>query len=95
MQTESDAALSSPLLGAASETSVNLQHSKVPTKRSMGEIIFGWFQSKRARDKDTAEIAALRLKYGDSAKIITRDRANSGALSKRDRKHWRRIARKL
>jgi hypothetical protein len=64
-------------------------------KPKVEAMIFSWFQSKYARDKDRAEIVDLRHKYGDSAKSVTGDCANSAALSKRDRNHWRRIAQKL
>jgi hypothetical protein len=58
-------------------------------------MIIGWFQSKYPRDKDKSEIVGIREKYGDDAKSVIRDRMNISVLSKRDREHWKRIARKL
>jgi hypothetical protein len=60
-----------------------------------GAMIFDWFQSKYARDKDRIETASIRRTYGDTAKCVIRDRMNNTALSARDREHWKRIARKL
>ena len=58
-------------------------------------MIFGWFQSKYARDKDKREIARIRGTYGDNAKQVVGERMNCVTLSARDREHWKRIARKL
>jgi hypothetical protein len=68
---------------------------KNDTQAKAGAMVFDWFQSKYARDKDRMEIASIRRTYGDTAKCVTRDRMNSAALSTRDREHWKRIARKL
>jgi hypothetical protein len=65
------------------------------TLAKAGAMIFDWFQSKYAREKDRMEIASIRRTYGDTAKRVIRDRMNSAALSARDREHWKRIARKL
>ena len=58
-------------------------------------MIFDWFRPKYLQDKDKAEVAGIRERYGDHAKRVLRDRTDSPALSQRDRDHWKRLATKL
>lgn len=53
------------------------------------------FESEYARQKDRIEVGYLREQYGEAVKTIILDRANDATLSKRDRKHWHRIAHKI
>lgn len=46
------------------------------------------------RVKDEREIRYYYTKYGEQAPAILSDRASDDNLSARDRRHWRRLARK-
>ena len=53
-----------------------------------------WPDSHQKR-ADRQEVERIRAKYGEDAKEIVQARAQDPALSDRDRKHWRRIARQI
>ena len=53
------------------------------------------FESKERRAKDTAEVRQIFAKYGEDAVRVMRERLRDPSLSQRDRKHWKRLARKV
>ena len=56
--------------------------------------MFGFFESNYRRAKDAREVKLYFSKYGERAVDILVDRASDSGLSRRDRRHWRRLARK-
>ncbi len=56
--------------------------------------MFGLFESRRRRTKDEREVRDYFNRYGEDAPTVLGERANDPALSSRDRRHWRRLARK-
>jgi hypothetical protein len=56
--------------------------------------MFGLFDSPQRRIRDERELRDLHFKYGADAAAILKDRASDSSLSSRDRRHWRRLARK-
>jgi hypothetical protein len=52
------------------------------------------FDPPHRRVKDEREIRYYYTKYGEEAPEVLSDRASDGSLSGRDRRHWRRLARK-
>lgn len=56
--------------------------------------MFGLFDSPYRRVKDEREIRYFYSKYGEDAPVVLSERASDGSLSSRDRRHWRRLARK-
>ena len=56
--------------------------------------MFGLFEPAHRRTQDEREIRYFYSKYGEDAPVVLSDRASDGALSSRDRRHWRRLARK-
>lgn len=56
--------------------------------------MFGLFDPPYRRVKDEREIRDLHIKYGEEASVILSERAKDNSLSSRERRHWRRLARK-
>ncbi|AMO72004.1 hypothetical protein [Sphingorhabdus sp. M41] len=56
--------------------------------------MFGLFDPPYRRVKDEREIRYFYSKYGEDAPVVLNERASDEALSSRDRRHWRRLARK-
>ncbi len=56
--------------------------------------MFDLFEPRHRRIKDEREVRYFYTKYGDDAPAVLSDRAHDSALSSRDRRHWRRLARK-
>ena len=57
--------------------------------------MFTLFEGHQRRERDRNEIDRLLSAYGPDALRLVREWASSKSLSKRSRKHWRRIAHKL
>ena len=56
--------------------------------------MFGLFDSPQRRIRDERELRDLYLKYGAETAAILKERASDTSLSNRDRRHWRRLARR-
>lgn len=56
--------------------------------------MFDLFEPRYRRVKDEREVRSYFTKYGEDAPAVLRARANDKGLSSRDRRHWRRLARK-
>ncbi len=56
--------------------------------------MFDLFEPRLRRIKDEREIRYFYTQYGEDAPTVLSDRAHDSALSSRDRRHWRRLARK-
>ncbi len=56
--------------------------------------MFGIFEPPHRRVRDEREIRYFFSQYGDEAPDILQERASNHSLSARDRRHWRRLARK-
>ncbi|MEQ8743822.1 hypothetical protein [Parasphingorhabdus sp.] len=56
--------------------------------------MFGLFDPPYRRVKDDRELRYFYMKYGPDAITILDERANDIGLTVRDRRHWRRLARK-
>ena len=52
------------------------------------------FESRHTKERDIFEMRGLKARFGEEARRIVRERA-ANAATKRDRKHWQRIARKI
>ncbi|WP_417615633.1 hypothetical protein [Parasphingorhabdus sp.] len=57
-------------------------------------MMFDFFESNYRRAKDARQVKSYFSKYGEQAVEILVERANDRGLSGRDRRHWRRLARK-
>ncbi len=57
--------------------------------------MFNLFESQFRKEKDKGEIEALVREFGPNALSLAREWAKNPSLSKRSRKHWKRIAYKL
>jgi hypothetical protein len=53
------------------------------------------FEPRARRISDERELRDLHMRYGEHAKLVLSARAKDAALLERDRKHWRRLARKM
>tara|TARA_R110000824_G_scaffold45738_7_gene132160 strand:- start:1205 stop:1420 length:216 start_codon:yes stop_codon:yes gene_type:complete len=56
--------------------------------------MFGLFDPPHRRFRDERDLRYFYLKYGADAPAVLSDRAQDSSLSPRDRRHWRRLARK-
>ncbi|MGB5482900.1 hypothetical protein [Parasphingorhabdus sp.] len=56
--------------------------------------MFDLFEPRDRRVKDEQAVHYYYTKYGDDAPAVLSDRASDHGLSSRDRRHWRRLARK-
>ena len=56
--------------------------------------MFSLFEPTDRRTRDDQEIGYIYDKYGADAPTILSQRASDSSLSSRDRRHWRRLARK-
>ncbi|VWX57815.1 hypothetical protein [Sphingorhabdus sp. 109] len=56
--------------------------------------MFDFFESDYRRAKDAREIKSYFARYGEQAIDILAERASDRDLCSRDRRHWRRLARK-
>jgi len=56
--------------------------------------MFDLFESNHRRAKDAREVKSYFSKYGEQAIDILAERASDRGLLRRDRRHWRRLARK-
>ncbi|NCN83838.1 MAG: hypothetical protein GW808_10385 [Sphingomonadales bacterium] len=56
--------------------------------------MFGLFEPAHRRVKDEREVGHYFNKYGEDALAVLQQRASDKELSARDRRHWRRLARK-
>ncbi|ATW04483.1 hypothetical protein [Sphingorhabdus sp. YGSMI21] len=56
--------------------------------------MFDFFETSYRRAKDAREVKSYFAKYGEQAIDILAERASDRDLSRRDRRHWRRLARK-
>ncbi|WP_417622105.1 hypothetical protein [Parasphingorhabdus sp.] len=56
--------------------------------------MFNLFEPSYRRVKDEWEIRYCYTKYGEDAPDVLTVRASDPSLSSRDRRHWRRLARK-
>ena len=56
--------------------------------------MFSLFESRARRTKDASEILQIFKTHGENAVEILQKRGSDFSLSKRDRKHWKRLARK-
>ncbi len=54
-----------------------------------------FFEPKYRAAQDAREVRDLTLRYGDNVKTILNKRARDNRLDQRDRKHWRRLLKKL
>jgi hypothetical protein len=54
-----------------------------------------FFEPKYRAAKDEREVRDLALRYGDNLKTILTQRAYDNRLRERDRKHWRRLLKKI
>jgi hypothetical protein len=54
-----------------------------------------FFEPKYRAAKDAREVRDLALRYGDNLKTILSERARDNSLRERDRKHWRRLLKKI
>lgn len=53
------------------------------------------FKNRFRRHRERVEIDTLIFRYGERAADIVLSRADDDRLPVRDRKHWRRVARKI
>jgi hypothetical protein len=56
--------------------------------------MFGLFDPPYRRLRDERDIRDFYAKYGEDAPVVLSNRAIDRSLSPRDRRHWRRLARK-
>lgn len=56
--------------------------------------MFDLFEPRERRIKDEWEVRDFFTRYGEDAPAVLSDRAHDSGLSMRDRRHWRRLARK-
>ncbi|PHR21308.1 MAG: hypothetical protein COA41_03205 [Sphingopyxis sp.] len=56
--------------------------------------MFTLFEANHRRARDDQDIGYFFDKYGVDAPTILSERAEDSSLSSRDRRHWRRLARK-
>ncbi len=56
--------------------------------------MFTFFEPTDRRTRDDQEIGYIYDRYGADAPTILSERAEDSSLSSRDRRHWRRLARK-
>jgi hypothetical protein len=54
-----------------------------------------FFEPKYRAAKDAREVHDLALRYGDNLKTILTERAGDNNLRDCDRKHWRRLLKKM
>lgn len=53
------------------------------------------FKNRFRRHRERVEIDTLIFRYGERAEQVVRSRAEDERLPTRNRKHWRRVARKI
>ncbi len=57
--------------------------------------MFYLFEPRERVIRDERELRDLLMRYGEHAKSVLRARADDAKLMARERKHWRRLARKM
>ncbi len=58
-------------------------------------FMFYLFEPRARVIRDERELRELLMRYGKHAKSVLRARADDAKLMARERKHWRRLARKM
>lgn len=56
--------------------------------------MFALFESRARRTKDASEILQIFRTHGEDAVDVLKKRGADYSLTKKDRKHWKRLARK-
>ena len=56
--------------------------------------MFTLFESRERRTKDASELLHIFRTHGEDAVAVLKKRASDLSLTKKDRKHWKRLARK-
>jgi hypothetical protein len=54
-----------------------------------------FFESRKRAERDASELSAMRIDYGSDLKTVLWQRANDAKLAERDRRHWKRLFKKI